>query len=128
MNPYSQTSHNQQATPVEGAATVGLMSASAYGGWKLAEKTSSAVQDALGYGPKAPTGYQQVMEVARDASVVTGLLCTGLHLASVGAKALADTWDWCFGEDSSKKETPQPSPQPSTQPNRDPGYLNSRRP
>lgn len=131
MNPYNQTSYNQQATPMEGAAAVGLMSASAYGGWKLAETTSSAVGNALGYGPKGPSNYQQVMNVARDASVVTGLLCSGLYLASVGAQAIADTWDWCFGSTSKKEpRTTAPTAIPTNTRNkqrRDPSFLNSRR-
>jgi len=133
MNPYNQTSYNQQATPMEGAAAVGLMSASAYGGWKLAETTSSAIGGALGYGPKGPSNYQRAMNVARDASVVTGLLCSGLYLASVGAQAIADTWDWCFGSaGSASKKEPQTAPTaiPTNTHNkqrRDPSYLNSRR-
>lgn len=129
VNPYAGTSYNQQSNIVEGGVAVAAMATSANAAWHLTDAVREGVMSAMGYGPKGPSAYQQGMNIVRDASVITSLLCSGLYLGSVVLTAVADTWDKITGN-SSKQETSTPNTSAAAaaaEPTRDPAYLNSRR-
>ena len=104
------------------------MATSANAAWNLADAVREGAMSAMGYGPKGPTAYQQGMNIMRDASVITTVLCSGLYLGSVLMNAVADTWDRVTGNSSKKEDSrPAASTSAAVPPTRDPGYLNSRR-
>ena len=127
INPYAGTSYNQQSNIVEGGVAVAAMATSANAAWHLTDAVREGVMSAMGYGPKGPTLYQQGMNIVRDASVISTLLCSGLYLGSVLMTAVADVYDKVTGY-SSKKEVPNAAPDPTTHDrSRDQAFLNSRR-
>lgn len=127
INPYAGTSYNQQSNIIEGGVAVAAMATSANAAWHLTDAVREGVLSAMGYGPKGPSAYQRGMNIMRDASVITSVLCSGLYLGSVLLTAMADTYDRITGN-SSKQEASQPAaPTSAAEPTRDPAFLNSRR-
>ena len=128
MNPYNQTSYNQQSNLVEGTVAVAAMSAAANTAWNATDKVREAVASAMGYGPQPASGYSKLVQGCSDILTIGGaammLGSAAYHITKGMLNACADVYDACTGNNS-KKEAPQ-SDNP-VNPTRDPAYLNSRR-
>ena len=128
MNPYNNTSYNQQSNLVEGTVAVAAMSAAANTAWNATDKVRETVASAMGYGPQPASGYSKLVQGCSDILTIGGaamMLGSATYRIAKGIlNACADVYDACTGNNS-KKETSQTTT--SANPARDPAFLNSRR-